>query len=208
MLMDASAYTFRVWQLSSHNKTLSGTIMLLIVSAFGLGFFPVAPLRPKDVLQVTLGHHGTFLRLLQLSTTAVGDILITCSLVYYLRADNHQAYFPRTRSLIDRLVAYCVVTGLATSILSIASIATVGSDLRFGVAPPLSEVLMVGMLLYTLCGSMYINTYLASLNLRASLRNLGRPHSARFINADDIPEFPGEATAESSTSAEVLPLHT
>ncbi|KAL0955210.1 hypothetical protein HGRIS_004113 [Hohenbuehelia grisea] len=189
-----SAYALKVWHLSSQNKSLVGPLFLLILVAFGIGVFTGFPLQPGDteIVNWSYAEPFTIMRLPQLGLTTAGDILITWSLVHYLRAGHSRQYFARTRSLVHRLILYCVATGLATSVLSTASFimlavnAIRGESVRsfnpdHGLV--ISRLVVEALFLYTLCGSVYINAYLASLNLRNNLRNIGRPHEGRFISA-------------------------
>ncbi|KAL0955199.1 hypothetical protein HGRIS_004104 [Hohenbuehelia grisea] len=58
-----SAYTLRVWHLSSRNKVLTGTIILLIAGAFATGLFSSAPLSAQSTSQVSYAYTGTSVRI-------------------------------------------------------------------------------------------------------------------------------------------------
>ncbi|CAA7263560.1 unnamed protein product [Cyclocybe aegerita] len=94
-----------------------------------------------------------------LSTGASIDVIIAVSMLYYLSKKRSQA-FERIATVIDRLIAYTVRTGLLTSVAAVVLLICYQ-------AMPNN---LVWLALYTSLAKLYSNSLLASLNSRQELR--------------------------------------
>ncbi|KAL0955219.1 hypothetical protein HGRIS_004121 [Hohenbuehelia grisea] len=155
------AYALRVWYLLSLPVQKSKALVIPMPDSV-FGFF-----NPK-------------FRMIQMALSTLGDILITGSLVFHLRVGYSQnQLFVHTKSLLDYLIVSSIATGLLTSILSLLGLIffalnmTTVHDWLNGFR---------GMNMYSLVGPVYINAYLASLNLRNRLHKIGRPGTDRLMS--------------------------
>ncbi|KAL0955197.1 hypothetical protein HGRIS_004102 [Hohenbuehelia grisea] len=136
----------------------------------------------------------TRLKLMILITTLVQSLYT--ARVWHLSSHN--------KKIIGSLIFFIFLALVAAAPVTSAR----GSDnLSIGYAQPIIGLGVYegeGLLLYTLCGPMYINAYLASLNLRNNIRDIGRPPGSRFISMD-APRVPDESP-ESNQLAEDIPM--
>ncbi|KAJ8690053.1 hypothetical protein PTI98_012896 [Pleurotus ostreatus] len=96
---------------------------------------------------------------IQLATSLLCDILITGSLVYFLR-QGRSSSFRSTRNVIDTLVLYSINIGLVTSILAIIT-------LFIWFTMPQNFIFST---FHIIISKFYINSLLVSLNARRSMR--------------------------------------
>ncbi|KAL4256398.1 hypothetical protein AB1N83_012139 [Pleurotus pulmonarius] len=166
------AYTRRVWSLSA-NKPLVSAIILFSIIQLGTPLLAC----PSDVLIVRQFHLGSFtfmqkniiLRIVQLCSSTVCDLLIACSLVYLLRV-NYQRVLSSTRNMIDTLIVICIGVGLVTSLFCILTIITWFAA-KNGFWIPF----------HLLTASFYSNSFIASLNSRSMVRKRGLPNEANTL---------------------------
>ncbi|KAJ8697455.1 hypothetical protein PTI98_004260 [Pleurotus ostreatus] len=167
------AYTLRVWRLGRH-KLLVVTLLLtsLLQLASGLGMnifvtkFKTVTSMHADITEVFGG--------IQLASSAFCDVVITTSLVVYLRR-NHSP-FRETRNMVDRILLFYINIGLATCIVSVVTLAT--------------WFVMPGNYIFStthlLLGKVYINSLLVSLNARKRMGQRGLLGSSARYLVDEI----------------------
>ncbi|KAL4260090.1 DUF6534 domain-containing protein [Pleurotus pulmonarius] len=154
------AYTLRVWRLGRHKSVvfiLLLTSLLQLASGLGMNIFVTK-------LKTTASMHADITEVfggMQLASSAFCDILITTSLVVYLRRDPSP--FRETRNMVDRILLFYINIGLATCIVSVVTLAT-------WFAMPGNYIFSTPHLLL---GKVYINSLLVSLNARKRMGKLG-----------------------------------
>jgi len=156
----------RVW-IMSRNRVL--TVLIVVLAGFYCGLGVVFTVE-GFLLQDT----SRFPRLIWVTTTGLGsaaaaDILIAVSLCYYL--SKSRTGFARTDSLIATLIKYSLTTGLITSIIASISVVT------FALMP----TNYVWLAFFWLIGKCYVNSLLAALNTRESLREQVAPRENTFV---------------------------
>ncbi|KAK0201665.1 hypothetical protein DFS33DRAFT_1349111 [Desarmillaria ectypa] len=140
----------------SRNIFITTTIVVLSCFHFGLGIvFTLKSFR--------LGSMGEFQQLIWVTSagngsSAAADILIAASLCFYLY--RSRTGYSRTDSLISTLIVYSVTTGLVSSLIGIVIVIT------FAVMPNN----YIWLAFCWVGGKCYVNSFLASLNCRCSLR--------------------------------------
>ncbi|KAJ7794184.1 hypothetical protein B0H14DRAFT_2924080 [Mycena olivaceomarginata] len=109
-----------------------------------------------------------------LGSAAAADMLIGISLCYYL--SQSRTGVRRTDNLISTLMKYSLTTGFLTGIIACLVVIT------FGVMP--NNFVYVAF--FWLLGKCYVNSVLAALNSRESLREKAHPNSGSFLNLSGI----------------------
>ncbi|KAH8110767.1 hypothetical protein DFH11DRAFT_1800693, partial [Phellopilus nigrolimitatus] len=154
-VMVQAIFLIRIWRLSKKSIIVTATVGVLVVGQF----------------TITIVYYGTaypFTELAQLTTilpivhginslTAASDVSIAGVLVFLLQ--RSRTGFRRSDSMISRLVAFSINTGLITAICAIASLVT-------------SLVLpntFIYILFFFCLPRLYVNSLLASLNYRNRL---------------------------------------
>ncbi|KAH8806861.1 hypothetical protein DL96DRAFT_1717543 [Flagelloscypha sp. PMI_526] len=150
-------YAHRVWLLTAGNKWMVFLILLLIVATAGSG-------TAWAVLGLQMDTYHDLLKLTPLTITinvlsATTDVLIAGSLIYNLLSSR--TGFKQTNTVITKLIVFFINTGLATSVFAL------GSTIALAIRPDT----LVYALFYFCIGRLYVNSLLASLNARKSLRN-------------------------------------
>jgi hypothetical protein len=164
-------YARRVW-IVSRNIYLTVVIFVLAIIHFGFG------------IVFTVGSFDTarnnFSNLVWITSTglgcaAVADMLIGISLCYYL--SRSRTGISRTDNLIGTLMKYALTTGFLTGIIACLVVLT------FGIMPEN----FVYVAFFWLLGKCYVNSVLAALNSRESLREKAHPKSVSFLNLSGMP---------------------
>ncbi|KZS95668.1 hypothetical protein SISNIDRAFT_452320 [Sistotremastrum niveocremeum HHB9708] len=153
-------FAMRVWILSSKNIIITSIVMAFVLSEFGA----VMAYGIKGVNFTTLADLSK-LKALSISVNALaaaGDIVIAATLCWLLHTSR--TGFKRSDGMITKMIAFCVNTGLITSLCAIASLVTI-------VALPNAFVYIA---FYFALGRLYSNSLLATLNARQALRNASR----------------------------------
>ncbi|KAG7088545.1 hypothetical protein E1B28_012527 [Marasmius oreades] len=151
----------------SQNVYLVSAIVLLSCVHFGLGIvFTVSSFQLPSVFG--------FRRLVWVTSAGIGsaaaaDILIAVSLCYYL--SQSRTGFKRTDSLISTLIIYTLTTGLMTSVIDIVIVIT------FTTMP----TNYVWLAFFWIVGRCYVNSVLAALNSRDSLRGRVAAREGSFL---------------------------
>lgn len=151
----------RVWKLS-RNYLLTTAIVVFSCVHFSLGVF-------FTVQGFLLVDTSRFAKLIWVTSAGMGsaaaaDITIAVSLCYYLM--KSRTGFKRTDSLISTLMIYSLTTGLVTSFIAFIIVVT------FAVMP--NKYVWLGF--FWLIGKCYVNSILAALNSRDSLREKASPN--------------------------------
>jgi len=155
-LLVQAFFAHRVWLLSKKNWFLTG-----LVSAFILGeFVAVMIYAIKGVKFTTLAQLGS-LKTLSLSVNALaaaGDVTIAAILCWMLQTSR--TGFKTSDTMITKLIAFTINTGLLTSVCAVASLITIS----------ILPNAFVYILFYFAIGRLYCNSLLATLNARKAIR--------------------------------------
>ncbi|TFK79188.1 hypothetical protein K466DRAFT_592512 [Polyporus arcularius HHB13444] len=183
----------RLWRLSQGNKVLSGAIVILALITLALC--------TEGTVKVFSNHNllsDTFRKSLVLGgsvqgVAVLGDILITGGLCYYL-ATNKGGH-GRIDTLFNKLIAYAVERGVLTcAVQTLYLIMSVAYPERFYFVP-----------FAMIVAKMYVNTLLASLNVRGSMdkRTWGEeePSPIQFTSRTWSPLEAAQASAKANVSA-------
>ncbi|KAI0647740.1 hypothetical protein C8Q79DRAFT_1008154 [Trametes meyenii] len=146
----------RVWKMS-RNWIVTGVILALAALHFGLGVVFTAQ-------SFILGHFSKFKRLtwvtcIGLGAAAAADIIIAIAMCYYLY--KKRTGLKRTDSIVTTLMVYSINTGLTTSVIGTIIV------IAFGAMP--TNFIWLGF--FWIMGKCYVNSFLALLNSRESLRD-------------------------------------
>ncbi|KAJ7686121.1 hypothetical protein B0H17DRAFT_1204503 [Mycena rosella] len=168
-LVTITAQCFYAWQIwtVSMNICVTVGILLLAVTALGLGLyvtvhlfrFPaVASLATRSLQSVTGPVQGT---------AAACDIAITAALIVYLHSRRHGG-LRTTEEMIHTLIRYAVCRGILTAITQIMFLVlNVGFPERTFWQP-----------FHQVVGKLYVNSILASLNVRNVVLGKGDPEKS------------------------------
>lgn len=151
-----SMFVVRIYRLSKRNYFVTGFIILLVAAQF------ISTL----IYYIKCFHFKTFAELQTIftitrvinSVTAVTDASIALVLVYLLQSSR--SGFKKSDSIINRLIAFAINTGLITGICAVISLIT-------GLTLPNT---LVYIMFYVTLSRLYMNSMLASLNSRKNLR--------------------------------------
>ncbi|KIK69632.1 hypothetical protein GYMLUDRAFT_34017 [Collybiopsis luxurians FD-317 M1] len=161
----------RVWRMSS-NIYLVFIIVSLAIVHFVLGIvFTVDSFR----MDTTTG----FANIIWVTSTGIGsaaaaDVIIAGALCYYL--SKSRTGFKKTDSLISTLIAYSLTTGLITSLIGFIIVVT------FATMP--SKYIWLAF--FWIDGKCYVNSCLAALNSRESLREKASTQHGSFLQLSRI----------------------
>ncbi|KAF8173013.1 hypothetical protein K438DRAFT_2023618 [Mycena galopus ATCC 62051] len=159
-------FAWQIWGIS-RSKIATGVIVLLSLTSFALGivvtyhiarFTQIASLASRTIKIVTGMIEGT---------SSLCDILITTTLIYVLRSKRSTG-ISATERMMDTLILYIIARGTLTAIAQILYLAI---NLAF---PDQLYWEVVRQIL----GKLYVNSVLASLNIRQSVRGKGQPESS------------------------------
>lgn len=153
-------FAMRVWVLSGKNVIITTVVMSFVLSEFAA----VMAYGVQGVKYTKLADLGN-LKALSISVNALaasGDIIIAATLCWLL--SRSRTGFKRSDSMITKMIAFCVNTGLVTSVCALGSLITI-------VVLPNAFVYIA---FYFTLSRLYSNSLLATLNARQSLRNASR----------------------------------
>jgi len=156
-LLVQSFFARRVWILSKHSVVLTGAVMLFVVAEFVAVFYYAA----RGSSFTTLGQLSE-LKALSITVNALaaaGDLLIAVILCWILQTSR--TGFSKSDTVITKLIAISINTGLVTSICAILSLITI-------VVFPNAFIYIT---FYFTLGRLYSNSLLATLNARKALRD-------------------------------------
>ncbi|THH08668.1 hypothetical protein EW145_g2551 [Phellinidium pouzarii] len=150
-------FLMRIWRLSKRNIYMTGIVALLVSGQF----------LSTVVYYGKAYHFQTFADLETIFTitriinvlTAASDIVVAAALVYLLHSSR--TGFKASDTMISRLIAFTVNTGLITAICAIASLVT-------GIVYPTT---LIYILFYLSLSRLYMNSLFATLNSRENIRS-------------------------------------
>ncbi|KAF8172916.1 hypothetical protein K438DRAFT_170438 [Mycena galopus ATCC 62051] len=167
-----SYYSWQIWTIS-HNVFVTGSILLLAITSFGLGLYVTVHLfRSPAVATLGTTSFQAVSGPVQ-GTAGACDIAIMVALIYYLRTKRHGSV-RRTEDVIDTLILYAMCRGIMTAITQVLFLAlNVGIPTHTFWQP-----------FHQLVGKLYVNSILASLNVRKVIRGKGDPErSVRSVTS-------------------------
>ncbi|KAJ3731017.1 hypothetical protein DFJ43DRAFT_442804 [Lentinula guzmanii] len=181
----------RVWLMSS-NMYLVTIIVILAAIHFVLGIvFTVDSFR-----LVTNTEFGNLIvrwvTSAGIGSAAAADVIIAGALCFYL--SKSRTGFKKTDSLISTLIVYSLTTGLITSLIGVVIVVT------FATMP--NDYIWLAF--FWIDGKCYVNSCLAALNSRESLREKASPQDGSFFQLSRVP---GNSTRISSANSRVLIFH-
>ncbi|KAH7878519.1 uncharacterized protein C8R40DRAFT_770009 [Lentinula edodes] len=154
-----SFYVWRVWKLSN-NVIIAGAIWSLSLAQFGAFLYYVARVfgvpNASD-LSLVLGNYAILVN----AIGATCDIVIACAMVFYLR--QSRTSIKRTNHLLRSITIFTVTTGIVSSVCAIMV-------LSMAAAYPGTNIELT---FYFMLTRLYANSFLATLNVRDHLRELG-----------------------------------
>ncbi|KIM45957.1 hypothetical protein M413DRAFT_441013 [Hebeloma cylindrosporum] len=149
----------RVWRLSGHNVLLTITVGALVLSCFGCSAaFTVQSLKLHTWAELEQ------LKGLSMAVNLLGaltDVLIAAALFVFLH--RSRTGFKKSDTMISKLIAFTVSTGLLTSICAVASLISILA----------SGHTLIYVAFYFTLGRLYSNSVLATLNARTIIRRIG-----------------------------------
>ncbi|KAI5121948.1 hypothetical protein M0805_002019 [Coniferiporia weirii] len=149
-------FVTRIWHLSNGNKYLTSGISILVVAQFitTCAYFAME-YKLTEFGQLTITNN---IERAALAMIVVTDVAIASVLVYLLYSSR--SGFRRTDTVINRLIVYTVNTGLITALCAVAALIT-------SLACP--TTFLPDLFLFMI-PKLYVNSMLASLNSRDTLR--------------------------------------
>ncbi|KAJ7477107.1 hypothetical protein B0H11DRAFT_1291163 [Mycena galericulata] len=148
-------YAYMIWKFSE-SKIATGFIVGLAVGAFGLGTYTTVHLFENAALNSISTRSFLIISGLVQGLAALNDIVITGALSFYLH--SRRSGIPSSEMLIDTLILYAVSRGVLTAIAQIMF-------LVLNVALPHHQFWLP---FHMAVGKLYVNSVLASLNVRKS----------------------------------------
>ncbi|KAJ7367925.1 hypothetical protein DFH08DRAFT_946898 [Mycena albidolilacea] len=149
-------YAHTIWKVSKNILT-TVFVSVLAVATFGLGIYTTVHLFQNPGLNSISSRSFLIVSGLVQGLAALNDIVITASLSYYLHIKR--SGLPSSEKLIDTLIVYAVSRGVLTAVAQIMF-------LVLNVAMPHHQYWLP---FHLVVGKLYINSVLASLNVRSSL---------------------------------------
>ncbi|KJA16956.1 hypothetical protein HYPSUDRAFT_71025 [Hypholoma sublateritium FD-334 SS-4] len=151
-------FTMRVWRFSKKNKTITGTIAMLILGEFGLA---VAYAVKAFQLSVFDGRRLRVIASLALGGGLLTDLAIALALCVFLR--KMRTGYRKADTLVNTLSIYAINTGALTGAVSLLTL------LLYNCLPDT----FASMASYFILGKLYAISFLATLNTRKVLRGKG-----------------------------------
>ncbi|KAF9534996.1 hypothetical protein CPB83DRAFT_843306 [Crepidotus variabilis] len=158
-LLVQSFLLLRVWRLSNNHLPLAIIIGCLILAEFGCSVAFTA-----QSLQFTTWGELEGLKGLSMAVNLLGaaaDVLIAAALFYFLHTSR--TGFKKSDTMISKLIAFTVSTGLLTSVCAVASLISI----------LVSGHTLIYVAFYFCLGRLYSNSVLATLNARQIIRRIG-----------------------------------
>jgi len=154
-------YGWQIWSVS-RNFVVVGVIISLGLVSYGAGLYLSVYLFRFLTIASLFGHTARSITMIIESTGLVCDLTITTSLIYYLRSQK-AAGVRSTRDMIDSLIMHAMTRGILTAVC-------VTALFIMDVAFP-NEFYWIPF--FELLGKLYVNSILATLNVRNSVRGKG-----------------------------------
>ncbi|TDL21620.1 hypothetical protein BD410DRAFT_749441 [Rickenella mellea] len=177
-------FTRRIYQLSK-NKYLLVILLTLTAIYFFFGvYFTVHAFEFRHFSDYKL---IIWVPAIGIGSAAVIDAIIATSMVYFLR--RSRTGFGRTDTLITTLMMYSINTGLLSSIFASAS------AILYATMPDN----LIWLCIFWMHGKLYVNSFLAMLNSRESLRLLvSQPNSFELSDIHNASKRVSRAQAAST----------
>ncbi|KAJ7652810.1 hypothetical protein DFH06DRAFT_1205747 [Mycena polygramma] len=156
-----SFYAVRVWFVSHKNRYLVSAIMFLSITQMASGFALCTYMATIDKLVAVYSHFNHIAGSLELGSSMLCDLLITISLVYYLRGSS--SGFKGTQGAVNKIIMYSINTGMVTNVFALVNLVT-------WLAAPRTD--FTWAVFHFALGKIYVNSMLVSLNARAGIRKL------------------------------------
>ncbi|GAW10400.1 hypothetical protein LENED_012658 [Lentinula edodes] len=161
----------RVWLMSS-NVYLVTVIVILAVVHFVLGI--VFTIDSFQLVSNTEFGNLIWVTSAGIGSAAAADVIIAGALCFYL--SKSRTGFKKTDSLISTLIVYSLTTGLITSFIGIVIVVT------FATMP--NDYIWLAF--FWIDGKCYVNSCLAALNSRESLREKASPQDGSFLQLSRV----------------------
>ncbi|THU77207.1 hypothetical protein K435DRAFT_702890, partial [Dendrothele bispora CBS 962.96] len=169
-IVDLFSHSFlasRVWRCMLSLHICIPHFMILVVAEFGMvpHFCIRLPGSNLCLVKINTFEELKELRGLSISVNAlaaIGDVLIACSLIVLLQ--KSKTGFKRSDTMINKLILFTVHTGSITTLFAISSLISIT------VAPNT----FVYIFFFFCIGRLYTNSFLATLNARHAIRNIGK----------------------------------
>ncbi|KAJ7774134.1 hypothetical protein DFH07DRAFT_120393 [Mycena maculata] len=159
-------YSWQIWTISK-NVLVTGVIFLLALAAFGLGLYVTVHLFRFPAVATLATHSVQVVTGPVQGMAGACDIAIMLALIYYLRS-RRRSGVRTTEQMIDTLILYAMCRGIMTAITQILFLAlNVGSPDHTYWQP-----------FHQLVGKLYVNSILASLNVRKAVLGKGDPEKS------------------------------
>ncbi|KDR69461.1 hypothetical protein GALMADRAFT_255951 [Galerina marginata CBS 339.88] len=174
-------YVHRIWRLGSRfSRIWPAFLFVLLACATVIGVFLIYDaFRLKSFSDM---HEATWVLYAIFGTTTTMDFLIAASMCYYL--NKSRSGFTKTNYLVLNIMRYVLISGALTSVTSLFSILT------FAAMPNNLVFLGVSFVITKL----YINSYVAMLNARNSIRGDSSSISVDIANLRSGLTGPGDAS--------------
>ncbi|KAJ7055082.1 hypothetical protein C8F01DRAFT_1160984 [Mycena amicta] len=175
-------FLYRIWVFSNHNWLISGFLGCGCLAGFCIAAGIIVKILSIPLVaeysQLTTNAKW------ELSVLAIFDLLLACTLVWYIRttkvelADEMDGVPARTNLVLRRVMQYAVATGLATSFFLFRP--TNPNNFQFMLAPDS----FIFLAIFFSFGRMHTNALLVSLNARRSLRqSIQKPSSTMGLGS-------------------------
>ncbi|KAJ7144232.1 hypothetical protein C8R44DRAFT_865196 [Mycena epipterygia] len=155
---------------------INPVVVLLSLTSFAIGIFltyhighftEIASLATRTIRIASGMNEGTL---------SLCDVLIATTLIYVLRSKRMEGV-SSTERMIDTLILYIITRGLLTAIIQLMYLAV-------GLAFPDQ---LYWQPFRQILGKLYVNSVLASLNVRQSVRGKGQPENFGEVVLSNLP---------------------
>ncbi|KAJ7278815.1 hypothetical protein C8J57DRAFT_1304600 [Mycena rebaudengoi] len=162
-------YAWQIWTVSQ-SIIVTGGILLIAFTSFGLAIYiTVRCFRDPRVASLGEESFQSISGPVQ-GLAAACDIVITLALIWFLRSKRSRSGIRTTREMIDTLILFAVCRGILTAIAQIMF-------MSLNVALPNRTFWMP---FHQVVGKLYVNSVIASLNVRRVVAGKGEPESTRI----------------------------
>ncbi|KDR69463.1 hypothetical protein GALMADRAFT_272038 [Galerina marginata CBS 339.88] len=182
IVMVHGLYVHRIWILGRRfSRIWPAFLFMLLAGATVIGVFLIYNAFRLKVFSAM--HELTWVLYAIFGTTTTMDFLIAASMCYYL--NKSRSGFTKTNYLVLNIMRYVLISGALTSITSLFSILT------FAAMP--NNLVFLGVTF--VITKLYINSYVAMLNARNSIREDSSSISVDIANLRSGLTRPGDASA-------------
>ncbi|KAJ7649494.1 hypothetical protein DFH06DRAFT_1331859 [Mycena polygramma] len=200
-------YGWQIWRLSG-NIFVTGGILLLAVAAFVLGLYITVHLFRFPTIASIATHSFQSVSAPVQATAGACDIAITLALIFYFHS-RRRSGIKTTEAILHTLIIYAMCRGILTSYVFLSALYKHSKPNVFRIAQIMFLILNVAFPQRTywqpfhqLVGKLYVNSILASVNVRKAVR--GKGDSER--SAPSGIKLPRSLGASGSTNTTTMPL--